>query len=155
MINFMKKKIEIKAPVNCTVISLEEVHDEAFSKKIVGDGCAIIPEDNLICSPVDGEVILVFRTNHAIGIKSHEGLELLIHIGIDTVELGGKGFESLVKVGDQVKVGTPLSKIDRDYIVSQGKSIQTPIIITNGYIVTKVEAGKKKLNGTIMKVVMK
>lgn len=154
MINLLKKKFEIKAPAKCKVIKLEEVSDEAFSRKIVGDGCAIIPEDNLICSPMDGEVILVFRTNHAIGIKSHEGIELLIHIGIDTVELDGKGFKSLVKVGDQVKVGTPLSKIDLDFIKANGKSIQTPVVITKGCIVTKVKEGQRQLSDTIMKVIL-
>lgn len=153
MFHFIKKKIEIKAPTKCQVIKLEEVTDEAFSKKIVGDGCAIIPQDGLICSPVDGEIILVFRTNHAIGIKSDEGVELLIHMGIDTVELEGKGFESLVKVGDRVKVGMPLSKIDINYIKSSGKSIQTPIVITNGYHVVKVDEGNKKIGDSIMKLV--
>lgn len=153
MFNLMKKKIDIKAPAKGCIIKLEEVDDQAFSGKIVGDGCAIIPEENLICSPVDGEIVLVFKTNHAIAIRSCDGVELLLHIGIDTVELAGNGFQTLVKVGDQVKVGTPLSRIDLNYIKAHAKSIQTPIIITNGFDVVKIEEGNKRVGNTIMRVV--
>lgn len=155
MINFIKKKIEIKSPVDCKVIGLEEVEDMVFSKKTVGDGCAVIPRNNIICSPIDGEVVTIFKTNHAIGLKSKEGMELLIHIGIDTVELKGNGFENLVKEGDKVKAGTPISKIDLDFIKSQGKSIQTPIIVINNFQIIKVETGEQKLGSTIMKVIKK
>lgn len=153
MFQFMKKKIELFAPAKCQVIPIHEVEDAVFSQKVVGDGCAILPYEDMICSPVNGEVTLVFRTNHAIGIKSEEGIELLIHIGIDTVELKGEGFENQVKLGDQVKIGTPLSKIDRAFIKDQGKSLQTPIVITNDYHVIQVEKGEKNVGALMMKVV--
>lgn len=155
MINFIKKKLEIKAPVDCKVIKLEAVDDQAFSNKVIGDGCAIIPKDNIICSPIEGEVVTIFKTNHAIGLKSKDGVELLIHIGIDTVELKGNGFENLIEVGDKVQVGTPISKVDLDYIIAQGKSIQTPIIVVNNYEIVKIEVGEQKKGNCIMKIVKK
>ena len=101
----MKKKTknELLATQNGTIVDLKDVPDEAFAQKLLGDGVAILPTDNEVYSPVDGTIIQVSDTLHAYGISTKDGLDILIHIGIDTVELQGEGFEPLVKEGDQVK----------------------------------------------------
>ncbi|EDL62468.1 PTS sugar transporter subunit IIA, partial [Bacillus sp. SG-1] len=116
-----------------------------FSQKMMGDGFAILPTEGLIVSPVDGKVVNVFPTKHAIGLESKGGKEVLIHVGIDTVKLQGKGFESLINEGDQVEAGQPLLKVDLDYIKNNAPSTITPIIFTNlkeGQTVTIEKEGK-------------
>lgn len=124
------KEIEIVAPITGKAISITKVPDLAFAKKIVGDGVAIEPTDGLVVSPCKGKVIQIFRTNHAIGIETKQGFDLLIHLGIDTVELNGKGFERLVEEGQDVDVGTPLIRMDLGIIAAEGRSIITPVIVT-------------------------
>ncbi|MDI6600875.1 PTS sugar transporter subunit IIA [Calorimonas adulescens] len=131
--------VDIFSPVNGTIVDLGNVPDPVFAQKMVGDGVAIEPTDGLIVSPVDGEVLQLFPTLHAIGLRSKEGLETLIHIGIDTVELKGDGFTALIKQGDVVTVGTPLIKVDLDKLKSSGKSAVTPVILTNGEIIQSIE----------------
>lgn len=97
----------------------------------MGDGFAIIPADGIFVSPVKGEVIQVFPTKHAIGIKTENGLEILIHIGLNTVELNGGGFEMLTKVGKKVKPGDDLIKVNLELLKEKGLDIITPVIITN------------------------
>ena len=97
----------------------------------MGAGLAIKPSEGLLKSPVDGTVSLVFPTGHAIGLKSKNGAEILIHIGMDTVELNGEGFEVLVSKDQEVKVGQPLVKFDLDAIKAKGYDLTTPVIITN------------------------
>lgn len=109
---------------------LENVNDEAFSQKMLGDGIAVVPSIGEVFSPVDGEVTMIFPTNHAIGLKSDDGIEVLIHIGIDTVELNGDGFYSHVKQGDKVEAGSPLLSFDLNKISSQYES-DVMVIITN------------------------
>ncbi|MED4074068.1 PTS sugar transporter subunit IIA [Priestia endophytica] len=132
---FKKKSIpqveEIFAPLHGDIISLSKVPDPVFSKKMMGDGIAIIPKSGKVVSPVNGQVIQVFPTKHAIGIRSEKGLELLIHIGLETVELDGEGFEILVNSNESIKIGDPLVKVNLDYLKSKNKDIVTPIIITN------------------------
>ncbi len=131
---FFKKKVkeeEIFSPLQGDVIRLEKVPDPVFSQKMMGDGMAIIPTSGVLVSPVEGEIIQVFHTKHAIGIKSINGLEVLIHIGLETVELDGEGFEVFVKKGQSVKVGDALINFDIQYLQSENKEIVTPIIITN------------------------
>lgn len=120
------------APVNGEIVQLEQVNDPVFSQKIMGEGIAIIPVDGEIVAPVDGEVTMIASTNHAIGIRTKKGTEILIHIGLETVALKGKGFEVLVKEGEQVSTGQPLITFDLPYIRDHAKDIITPIIITNG-----------------------
>ena len=133
MFGFKKKEEEKKvlATQNGKVIELEEVPDEVFAQKMLGDGVAIIPESNEICSPVSGTIIQVPDTLHAYGIQIDDGLDILVHIGINTVELKGEGFESLVKEGDKVKAGDVIAKADLDLIKSKNYEIHTPILITN------------------------
>lgn len=119
------------SPIKGEVKPLSEVPDAVFSQKMMGDGFAIVPSDGTVVSPVDGTIVSFFPTKHAIGILSDSGREILIHVGIDTVKLKGKGFEALVSQGDRVEIGQPLLKVDLDYITEHAPSIITPIIFTN------------------------
>ncbi|MFD1851785.1 PTS system trehalose-specific EIIBC component [Oceanobacillus bengalensis] len=123
---------KIYAPLSGKVKSLENVPDPTFSQKLMGDGIAIEPTDGKVLSPLAGEVMLVAGTKHAIGLKGKSGVELLIHIGLETVSLDGKGFDVHVKQGDQVKPGDTLVTFDLDFIKENASSHITPIIVTNG-----------------------
>ncbi|AKO92833.1 PTS sugar transporter subunit IIA [Priestia filamentosa] len=134
--NLFQKKVktqteEIYSPLNGEVISLAEVPDPVFSNKMMGDGIAIIPKEGKLVSPVEGKIVQVFPTKHAIGIKSVNGVEILIHVGLETVDLRGEGFETFVEEGQSVKVGDVLSTFDIHFLESKNKEIVTPIIITN------------------------
>ncbi|MEN9947140.1 MAG: hypothetical protein RLZZ293_1526 [Pseudomonadota bacterium] len=122
---------EFVMPLAGEIIPLSEVPDEVFSQKIMGDGFAIRPTGNLLVSPVVGKVTMLFKTNHACIITRNDGVEILLHIGIDTVNLGGHGFERLVKEGEQVIQGTPLIRFTPETIAPKVPSLITPIIFTN------------------------
>lgn len=124
-------KIEIASPVNGEVIELSKVEDETFASGIMGKGVAVIPADGKVVSPVNGTVQTIFKTKHAIGLLSDDGAEVLIHIGMDTVQLNGEHFTAHIKDGDKVKVGDPLVDVDIEAIKGKGYDIITPIIITN------------------------
>lgn len=119
------------APVKGKIIPIEEVSDPTFAEKILGDGAGIIPATGLIVSPADAVVDTVFDTNHAISLVTAGGAELLIHIGIDTVKLGGKHFKSMVKNGDRVKTGQPLIEFNLEKIKEEGYDTTTMIVVTN------------------------
>ena len=125
------KEEELVAPINGQVVPLSDVKDEVFSSGSMGKGIAIEPQEGKVCSPLDGEVVMVFPTGHAIGLKSTNGAEVMIHIGMDTVELEGKGFITLVKKGQAVKKGDPLIKFDMEAIKKAGFKLTTPIVVTN------------------------
>ncbi|MGX7198220.1 PTS sugar transporter subunit IIA [Enterococcus olivae] len=117
MFNFFKtKEIQITAPVNGQCLELESVPDKMFSNKLLGDGLAFTFEENFVCSPIDGKIEMIAQTKHALGIKGRDGLEIMIHIGLDTVELNGEGFQLLVEENQKVKAGQKLIKIDREYM---------------------------------------
>ncbi|WP_421383562.1 N-acetylglucosamine-specific PTS transporter subunit IIBC [Bacillus salacetis] len=118
-------------PVDGKIIPITEVEDQVFSQKMMGDGFAIVPSKGSVVSPVDGEIINVFPTKHAIGIKSVQGYEILIHVGLDTVQLNGQGFDVLVEEGQQVTKGQELLKFDLDFIEKSATSAVTPVIFTN------------------------
>ena len=128
---FKKRKLQIFAPVNGEIIPLDQVPDPVFSQKMMGEGVAIMPDKGNIHAPVEGTVVLVSDTKHAIGLRSNDGTEILIHVGLETVSLKGKGFTVLVETGDKVSVGQSLIEVDWDYIREHAKSIITPIVITN------------------------
>lgn len=130
-INKTFEKLEIQSPVKGQVVSLSEVNDKAFASGALGKGIAVVPEENIIHSPVEGEVVSLFPTNHAIGLKTHYGVEVLIHIGINTVELDGKYFKSFVKQGDKVTKGQDLIQADFEKIKVEGFDPTTIVIITN------------------------
>ncbi|WP_346971191.1 beta-glucoside-specific PTS transporter subunit IIABC [Clostridium paraputrificum] len=127
----LKNKISIKSPVKGEAVPLSQVDDPTFAEEIMGKGIAIIPTEDEIFSPINGTVSLVFNTKHAIGLKTEDGAEVLIHIGLDTVKLNGEHFTTFVKSGDKVKVGDKLVEFDREAINNKGYDIITPIIITN------------------------
>lgn len=124
-------KGEVFSPIEGKVLPLSEAKDGAFSDGIIGKGVVIEPTSGEVIAPFDGTVMTLFPTNHAIGLISETGTEVLIHIGIDTVQLEGKGFEAFVKQGDTVKKGQKLVQFDIDTITSEGYNTQVPIIITN------------------------
>ncbi|MDV7765916.1 MULTISPECIES: PTS glucose transporter subunit IIA [unclassified Peribacillus] len=135
-----KENVEhLLAPINGQVINIENVPDPVFSGKLMGDGIAILPEEGVVVSPIDAEVIQVFPTKHALGLRTKHGIELLIHIGLDTVNLKGEGFEVHVAEGKSVKAGDRLVTFDIEFLKSKVPSIITPIIIMNGELVEKLE----------------
>lgn len=131
MFGFLKKDSKFLAPVDGKVINLSDVPDPVFAEKMAGDGVAIDTTGNTIVAPCDGELSLIFQTNHAFAMTLKDGVELLVHIGIDTVSLNGEGFERLAEPGTKVKAGTPIIKIDREFITAKGISLITPVLITN------------------------
>ena len=133
MFKIFKKKepLILYAPVTGTSIALENVPDPVFAEKMMGDGIAFIPESDTICAPCDGKVTMIANTLHAIGITAENGAEILIHIGLDTVNLNGKGFTSLVNVGDKIKLGTQLVKIDMAFMKEHEMVLTTPMVVTN------------------------
>ncbi|MDR6225726.1 PTS sugar transporter subunit IIA [Desmospora profundinema] len=133
------REVVAVAPVQGRVVALEEVPDPVFAEKMMGDGVAVEPQEGILCAPVDGEVVQLFPTHHAIGIRSAEGLEWLLHIGLETVSMEGEGFSARVKVGDQVKAGDRLIEFSLDRVKEKAKSTITPIIITNMDKVNKLE----------------
>ncbi|MEH7246204.1 glucose-specific PTS transporter subunit IIBC [Neobacillus niacini] len=119
------------APLKGELKPITEVPDQVFAGKMMGDGFAIVPSEGTIVSPVNGKIVNLFPTKHAIGILSDTGREILIHVGIDTVNLKGQGFETLVSENDIVEQGQPLLKVDLDYIKEHATSTITPIVFTN------------------------
>lgn len=136
---FKPKDIKIIAPMTGNIMSIQDVPDKVFAQKMIGDGLAIVPTDGLVVSPCQGRVVQIFPTNHAIGIETKEGLDLLIHLGIDTVELNGVGFERLVEEGQVVDVGRPLLKMSLDIIKQYDKSLISPIIVTTKEKISRIE----------------
>ena len=120
----------ISSPITGLATALENVPDEGFAGKMMGDGAAVTPEDATICAPEDGEVVFVFDTKHAIGFQTDSGVALLLHIGIDTVNLNGEGFQVFVENGQKVKKGEPLMKIDIDFLKSHAPSLCSPVLCT-------------------------
>jgi PTS system glucose-specific IIA component len=129
----------VYAPLTGRLLNLEDVPDPVFSQKMMGDGMAIEPSVGILVSPVEGEIIQLFHTKHAIGIKSQTGMEILLHIGLETVAMNGEGFEAFVKEGDKVKPGDKLITFDLNLIKEKAASTITPIIITNGDIIENVQ----------------
>lgn len=150
----IKKESAVYSPVKGKVIPLSEVKDEAFSSGMLGKGAAIIPEEGVVYAPADGEISAFFPTGHAIGMVTEDGAEILIHVGMDTVQLEGKGFTPFAKTGDKVKKGQKLLEFDKEFIKEQGYSIVTPVLISNfdqfdDVVMTEkdhVQAGDRLLN---------
>lgn len=127
----VESDVTLMAHMTGRYVPLTEVPDPVFSEKMMGDGFAIEPTVGEVCSPVNGEIVQVFPTKHAVGIRTNNGLELLIHIGLETVALNGEGFETHVVAGDKVAVGQKLVTFDLPFIQQKAKAIVTPCIITN------------------------
>ena len=140
------KDTVLSACLNGTVVPLADVKDEAFASGVLGDGIAIEPSDGELVAPADGEISSTFETHHAVGMTTADGAELLMHIGIDTVKLGGKHFTYLVNDGDKVKKGQPLIRFELEAIKAEGYPVTTPVIVCNTDDYAAVEA---KASGTV------
>lgn len=156
MIGLFKKNkdnsLMVISPIKGKIIDISEVPDVVFSEKMLGDGVAIYPIEGIVMSPVAGEVIHVMDTKHAIGLKSANGVEILIHVGIDTVDMKGEGFEVHVSEGDKVKLGDILLTFNLDKVKEKAKSTITPIVITNMDSIKGLEKSIDGIDGWIMKV---
>lgn len=130
---------EMVSPQDGRATTVLEIPDEVFSEKILGDGVAIIPTSDEIVSPVDGEIVQIAETGHAFCIRSSDGVDILIHVGVDTVSLKGQGFVSLVKVGQKVKAGEPIGTADLKMIEEGGYPTHTAVLITNMSVIDKME----------------
>lgn len=141
MFGFLKKNknqsteennnLTLMAVADGKVLPLSEVPDPVFAQKMAGEGVAIDITGDIIVAPADGELSLVFNTKHAFAMTLENGIELLVHVGIETVSLNGEGFEQLAEAGKKVKAGTPILKIDREFIIGKGLPLITPVLITN------------------------
>ena len=130
---FKKEEFKIVAPVDGELIPLSEVADGVFSEKIMGDGFAVIPANGAVCAPLSGTAETVFPTGHAVGIKSKDGIECIIHIGLETVELNGEGFHPLIQQGAKVKAGEPIVNFDKEALEQKGYKLTTMVVFPSGY----------------------
>lgn len=154
LFDFLKKKnetpenkaIKLYAPANGKLVSIDEVSDPVFSQKMMGDGFAVIPTEGTITSPVAGKVLSVFPTQHAVGILLENGIEVLLHMGLDTVELNGGPFKTVVKEGDQIDENTVVSTVDLTALEAAGKDNAMVVVFTN---MDKVADFKLDTTGTI------
>lgn len=135
MLNFLKKKESPKTVICAcakgTILPLEQVHDPVFSQKLMGDGVAVLVEEDTIYAPVDGEITLIAETHHAFGMTLKSGVEIMVHVGLETVNLKGQGFTPLVNVGQNVQQGDPILRIDLNFMKHKNVELVTPIIVLN------------------------
>ncbi|MEF9967431.1 MAG: PTS glucose transporter subunit IIA [Longicatena sp.] len=140
------------SPVNGEITNLENVNDKMFAEKMLGDGIALIPNEDEFVSPIDGKVTMIYDTQHAIGITTLEDTEILIHIGIDTVDLKGIPFDTKVKVGDNVKKGDLLTVIDWKYIKERGLDVIVPLIVMNKKVKQPHKEGKIRVGDKLLEI---
>jgi phosphocarrier protein FPr len=141
----MPKILTLNAPLSGVIYPLERVPDPVFAQKLVGDGVSIDPTDACLRAPCAGEVAHLHAAGHALTLRAAGGVEVLMHIGIDTVALKGAGFTPLVKVGDHVEAGAPLIDFDLDHVATHAKSLLTQVVIANGDLVQ----GMERASGTV------
>lgn len=149
------EEITLASPLNGKIVKLSEVKDEAFSSGVLGLGAAIEPEEGVLYAPADGRISALFPTGHAIGLTTKTGLELLMHVGMDTVQLDGKGFKVFVGAGEEVKQGQKLLEFDRKLICEAGYSLVTPVLVTNSdefELVEPTEAEKVQAGDLLLRV---
>lgn len=150
------KIISLKAVEDGRTIPMDEVNDQTFAQELLGPGIAIVPSNGTVVSPINGTIATVMDTKHAVCIQGEDGLELIVHVGLDTVELNGKYYQTYKEIGDQVKAGDVLLEFDLEEITKAGYDVTTPIVITNlgDYKITKcltgqqVKAGKEVIQLT-------
>lgn len=133
--NKEEKSLILKSPVVGRCFDISEIPDEVFSSKMLGDGIGFESTDGVLYAPVDGEILQVFPTKHALILKSKEGIEILLHIGIDTVEMKGEGFEAFTEKGKQVKAGDKLLTFDNKLIKAKAKTNLSVLVVTNNDII--------------------
>lgn len=145
VINQLKTRITtLSSPLSGTVIPLKDVKDETFAEGYLGEGVAILPEDGHVYSPISGRVVSLFDTKHAVSIQGDNGAEVLIHVGRDTVSLGGRYFTAFCENGDRVRAGDLLLGFDLDAIDKEGFDLTTPIVIVNSTHFDSLEVLKKE-----------
>ena len=151
------KDVELNSICDGKMIAIEDVPDNMFANKLLGDGVAFEFEGDCIYSPCKAEVIMVSKTKHAFGLKLANGAELMIHVGLDTVSLKGKGLTTLVHTGSKIKKGTPLLLIDREFMDSNNMALTTPVVVTNSaeYELVKEKPGDYSLADSVLKIVRK
>ena len=150
------KTISLKAVEDGRTIPMDEVNDQTFAQELLGPGIAIVPSNGTVVSPINGTIATVMDTKHAVCIQGEDGLELIVHAGLDTVELNGKYYQTYKEIGDQVKAGDVLLEFDLEEITKAGYDVTTPIVITNlgDYKITKcltgpqVKAGEEEIHLT-------
>ncbi len=140
MFGLFKKEGALVAPISGKTVDITTVPDAVFAEKMAGDGLAIDPTGDTVVAPVDGELTMLFGTKHAFGMTLDKGVQILVHIGLDTVSLNGEGFTALKNQGDMVKKGEPIVKIDRELIQGKGLSLITPVIFTDMDVLKSFEA---------------
>lgn len=128
------------------VYPLNEIEDKAFASGAMGQGFAIDMTNGLVHAPCDGQIVMIFPTGHALGMRDNYGHEILIHLGMDTVELNGEGFEILTQANDFVKAGDPLIKVDLDVVRKANKSLVSPVVVTSGQNVKLLAHGQVQAN---------
>lgn len=144
MLNIFKKWYNLVAPVSGRTLTLAEVPDQVFAQKMAGDGIAIEAEGDVVVAPADGKLTFIFRTNHAFGMTLDNGVEILVHVGIDTVTLNGEGFERLASEGTMLQSGDPVLSIHRKIVEKSGLSLITPVVITNPDKVVELQTGEQE-----------
>lgn len=162
MLGFFKKKIEetsvvefvdLFAPVEGKAVKIEEVADPVFSQKLLGNGVAFQFNTDTLYAPCDAEIIMIANTKHAIGFKIANNAEFLIHVGLDTVNFGGKGFTLLTKSGYKVKRGDPLIKIDQDFFKEKGINMTTSMVMTSkDHLLVNFFKGNVNLDTPVLRV---
>jgi sugar PTS system EIIA component len=143
-------KIHVLAPIDGTVVELEKVPDEVFAQKMVGDGVAIDPSGQVAVAPVAGNLVKLFPGGHAFGISTSAGIELIVHIGLDTIELKGEGFENIATEGQVVQAGTPIVRFDRSTIERLGKVILSPVVSTGAGSIVRRASGTVKAGRDVL-----
>ena len=143
------KTISLKAVEDGRTIPMDEVNDQTFAQELLGPGIAIVPSNGTVVSPINGTIATVMDTKHAVCIQGEDGLELIVHAGLDTVELNGKYYQTYKEIGDQVKAGDVLLEFDLEEITKAGYDVTTPIVITNlgDYKITKCLTGQQVKSG--------
>lgn len=134
-----KEKTLIVSPANGAAVPLDQIPDTVFAERMLGEGIAVVPVDGKFVSPVDGEVVSVADSSHAIGFQTKDGLEVMMHIGLDTVQLNGEGFQVYVKEGDTVKKGDLVTEVDFKLLEKNGINPIIPVVICNGLVGKKLE----------------
>jgi sugar PTS system EIIA component len=134
-------EIRVLAPLDGTVVDLETVPDEVFAQKMAGDGVAIDPSGQVAVAPISGDLVRLFPGGHAFGIATSDGVELIVHIGLDTVELKGEGFENIATEGQIVQAGTPIVRFDRAAIERLGKVMLSPIVSSGAGSIVRRASG--------------
>lgn len=150
---FKKAKTSVLACTDGKVVPISEVSDPVFSQKMMGDGFAVVPTSTTVYSPVSGKISMIFDTNHAFGITMSNGLDVLVHIGIDTVNEKGEGFKRIAAINDTVKAGDPVIEIDLEALKAKGYDMSTMVIFTNDkyseFTLSEGEHKAKEEAGTI------